>query len=237
MSTLLHYNNITAICGRWGGIGAEWTVAVGFRVECSGSRCNTCLFNGKVTRLDERNVEVTFDSGGVSSMQHRHLFTEYRPARPVSRWLDPASVPVGARPFPICIVASMVEGEECYGAGTCQCAHADFQTGLPQYECNWHRYVHGGTPQGTLKQFQVRMRFPTSGLTPVPRWRSLVGTKWSCGKPELIWRVLPILYTTGKNLETRSAENKHLTRTRDGAKRVYKVESHLGHSEWLRVRA
>lgn len=169
-------HDVKTIAGRWQGAGAEWTVTVGFRVENVALRDERPA--GSVTRLDEREVEVTYDSYIHVSVSHANFFRYFRPAPPASRWLDPASVPVGACAMP-----------QCFRAHTNQSLTCAFpaRDGV-ESRCYACRERESRTP---AKYYGTPM-LPPSGLTPAPRWRLLLGTKWSCGKPERVSRVIDV---------------------------------------------
>lgn len=149
-----------SICGR-GADGVEWSVRVGSRV-----RSLLIGVDHSVVALDGAYIEVKSEVTQYGRWVYRAcFFREFLPLdvkssypAKVSRWLDPASVPVG-RPMPLC---------------SCPVGPS------PTFQCPYPAQVR------EAGNHRCAARLRPSVLTPVQRWRSLLGTHWSCGRPERV---------------------------------------------------
>jgi len=128
-----------------------------------------------ITRIDQSSDYVYFVPGaiyegedGISLQGFLARATRVLP-EPGSRWLDPASVPVGP---PLSV---------CYPSVCCWPSRMQPAPGRENGPGNACPSCYARSPR--VWDCRNTPILPPSALTPAPRWRSLIGTKWSCGRP------------------------------------------------------
>jgi hypothetical protein len=156
--------DMKVICGRWGGVGEEWTVTVGFRLVAPYSLTPNAVL--RVTAFEYRDSEmhVRLDCEDASGrglaglIRADFIFDRYRPAPPESRWLDPASVPVG-EPMRVCSKDCPFPSRNSSGPGAlcAYCASKDYLVAPRVLPSALSPAPRGGRPGAArLKRWGVR---------------------------------------------------------------------------------